>query len=179
MAKEPSSKRYAEAIFQIIKTENNQEDWDQKLKLLIDIFLNEDVSNLMNGPHIPLEIKKDGIRKLCIGFSKKQLNFVYILVERGQFILLPEINERLLEMSDLEKDIKRAKIISAVTLNKEYIKRIEKKLGELTGKKVIGVNYIDKSIIGGILIKFRDQILDMSVKGELLNMRESFFKSNI
>ena len=81
-------------------------------------------------------------------------------------------------MADSEKNIKRAKIISAITLKKDYISKIEARLGKLTGKKVIGVNEVNKSIIGGIVIKFPDQVLDMSVKGELFNMRESFSKSN-
>lgn len=178
MAKEPSARRYAEAIFQIVKADNNQDDWNEKLQSLIEMAVNEDVSSLLNGPHVPLEIKKDGIRKLCSGFSKKQTDFVYLLVERGQFDLVIEINDRLLEMADSEKNIKRAKIISTITLKKDYISKIEARLGELTGKKVIGVNEIDKSIIGGIVIKFPDQVLDMSVKGELFNMRESFSKSN-
>jgi F0F1-type ATP synthase delta subunit len=59
------------------------------------------------------------------------------------------------------------------------MKKIEKKLGDLTGSKVIGVNEIDTSIIGGILIRFPDQVLDMSVKGEFFKMRDSFSKSNI
>ena len=179
MAKEPSPRRYAEAIFQINDADSNEENWSEKLKFLTELAFNQDVSNLMNEPHVPLKIKKDGIKKLCSDFSKKQLNFVFMLIERGQFNLVIKINDRLLEMSDEVQGIKRAKIISAIELNNNFMKKIEKKLGDLTGSKVIGVNEIDKSIIGGIVIRFPDQILDMSVKGEFIKMRDSFSKSNI
>ena len=59
------------------------------------------------------------------------------------------------------------------------MEKIEKKLGDLTNSKVIGVNEIDESIVGGIVVRFSDQVLDMSIKGEFLKMRDSFSKSNI
>ena len=179
MAKEPSARRYAEAIFQINDADGNEENWSENLKFLTELAFNKDVSSLMNESHVPLKIKKDSIKKLCSDFSKKQLNFVFMLIERGQFDLVIEINDRLLEMFDEVHGIKRAKIISAIELKNDFMKKIEKKLGDLTGSKVIGVNEIDTSIIGGILIRFPDQVLDMSVKGEFFKMRDSFSKSNI
>ena len=80
--------------------------------------------------------------------------------------------------NDIE-GIKRAKIISAVELKKDFMEKIEKKLGDLTNSKVIGVNEIDESIVGGIVVRFSDQVLDMSIKGEFFKMRDSFSKSNI
>ena len=82
-------------------------------------------------------------------------------------------------MTDDIEGIKRAKIISAVELKKDFMEKIEKKLGDLTNSKVIGVNEIDESIVGGIVVRFSDQVLDMSIKGEFLKMRDSFSKSNI
>ena len=179
MAKEPSARRYAEAIFQIDNVDLNKDNWSQKLKFLTELACNNDVLSLMNEPHVPLNIKKDGIKKLCSGFTKKQLNFVFLLLERGQFDLVIDINDRLLEMFDDIEGIKRAKIISAIELKNDFMKKIEKKLGDLTNSKVIGVNEIDESIVGGIVVRFSDQVLDMSIKGEFLKMRDSFSKSNI
>ncbi|MBM32632.1 MAG: ATP synthase F1 subunit delta [Chloroflexi bacterium] len=179
MAKEPSARRYAEAIFQIDEADGNRDNWSEKLKFLTDLASNQDVLNLMNEPHVPLNVKKDGIGKLCLGFTKKQLNFVFLLLERGQFNSVIDINDRLLEMTDDIEGIKRAKIISAIELKKDFIKKIEKKLGDFTNSRVIAVNEIDESIVGGIIVRFSDQVLDMSVKGEFLKMRDSFSKSNI
>ena len=114
MAKEPSARRYAEAIFQINDADGNEENWSENLKFLTELAFNKDVSSLMNEPHVPLKIKKNSIKELCSDFSKKQLNFVFMLIERGQFDLVIEINDRLLEMSDEVHGIKRAKIISAI-----------------------------------------------------------------
>ena len=149
MAKEPSARRYAEAIFQINNADGNEENWSENLKFLTELAFNKDVSSLMNEPHVPLKIKKDSIKKLCSDFSKKQLNFVFMLIERGQFDLVIEINDRLLEMFDEVHGIKRAKIISAID---ELIPSIIAELGPCLG---FFINNISLLIISASCIFFK------------------------
>ena len=72
--------------------------------------------------------------------------------------------------------VRRAKIITAFELSDTQLNQINDKLSNLTKTEVVGDNIIDKSILGGFIAKFDDQMLDMSTKGKLSELKDKILE---
>ncbi|MFH1662821.1 MAG: F0F1 ATP synthase subunit delta [Chloroflexota bacterium] len=95
------------------------------------------------------------------------MNLVYQLIAADTLIMLPDIAE---EYNRLYNDINgtvHAQVIIAVSLDEEEKAKISQRLGSITGKKVILETEIDPSIIGGIIIRIGDKLIDGSLRGKL------------
>ncbi len=71
------------------------------------------------------------------------------------------------------KGIVKAKAYSSISLSSEQIIKLEKKLSEQSGKTVEIENIIDNSLLGGIMIKFNDVVIDGTLKGKLKSLENN------
>ncbi|MCK5232495.1 MAG: ATP synthase F1 subunit delta, partial [Desulfobulbaceae bacterium] len=87
--------------------------------------------------------------------------------------VLPDIADVFQEMVDEEQGISRGSVITAFELSDELKNKIQDKLEKVAGKKVIVTTQIDSSIIGGMIAKVGDLVLDGSIKSQLAGLKES------
>ena len=80
------------------------------------------------------------------------------------------------KLIDKKNGVRRAKIITAFELSDTQLNQINDKLSNLTKTEVVGDNIIDKSILGGFIAKFDDQMLDMSTKGKLSELKDKILE---
>lgn len=159
---------YAEAVFQMAKAKNQLQPWSEQLHLLGGIGANQDVISLASNP----EIDRQDIADLVIGSAGKKLNkdganLVHLLLENGRLTLLPEISELFdIYKAEHEGSIE-AEVISAYELAKDQIKNISDALKKKLGREVKIVSHIDKSLVGGVVIRAGDLVIDGSVTGYL------------
>jgi F-type H+-transporting ATPase subunit delta len=99
--------------------------------------------------------------------------FLFLLFDKGRIGFLNSINEFYQKMADELKGIARATLLSATELSEDAIDKIRDALSEKTGKDVMLTVEKDPSLIGGIVTKIGDLVLDGSIRTQLLNMRES------
>ena len=83
---------------------------------------------------------------------------------------------RFKRLIDNKNGVRRAKIITAFELSDTQLNQINDKLSNLTKTEVVGDNIIDKSILGGFIAKFDDQMLDMSTKGKLSELKDKILE---
>jgi len=95
------------------------------------------------------------------------------LFEKGRIRFLTDINDFYQKLADELKGIARASVISATELSSDAVEKIRDSLSRMTGKEVKLEVEKDTSLIGGIVTKIGDLVLDGSIKTQLLNMRES------
>jgi F-type H+-transporting ATPase subunit delta len=95
------------------------------------------------------------------------------LFDKGRFSYLSSINDFYQKLADELKNIARASLVSATGLSAETVEKIRKTLSERTGKDIILDVEEDPGLIGGIVTRIGDLVLDGSIKTQLLNMRES------
>ena len=86
------------------------------------------------------------------------------------------IIERFNKLIDKKNGVKRAKIITAFELSENQLNQINDKLSIVTKSKVVSDNVIDKTILGGFIAKFDDQMLDMSTKGKLSELKDKILE---
>ncbi|MCR4263183.1 MAG: ATP synthase F1 subunit delta [Candidatus Roizmanbacteria bacterium] len=97
------------------------------------------------------------------------------LDEQERILLLPRIIRKL--QKHLEMYGNQGEIVSAIPLDKEYIEKIEHSLEEKLQEKIVLKNTIDKKIIGGFIIKFRDMIIDQSLKRQLNEIKQKAYET--
>jgi len=108
-----------------------------------------------------------------VGVSKTVASFLLLLFDKGRFDFLSTINDFYQKLADELKGVLRASLVSASELSSETVEKIRTTLSKKTGKDIILEVKQDPSLIGGIVSRIGDLVLDGSIKSQLLNMRES------
>ena len=99
------------------------------------------------------------------------LNLMYLLTSRNLVHLLPEIADRFQEMLDAHQGIERAEVVSAVPLSNARQTEVAEMLTRMSGKQVRVTTRTDPQIIGGMVIRVGDQVMDGSASARLQAMR--------
>ena len=170
------ARRYAKAVFTIGSESGKLEDYNAALQAVATLYAeNTDVVDALTNPLYPIELRE----KVMAGVVKSMDvdtvmgNFLNLLVEKKRADILPEIAEEFKVMVDEAQNISHGTVISAVELSDELHNKIQDTLEKLTGKKVELTTSVDPTIIGGIIAKVGDLVLDGSIKTQLAGLKES------
>ncbi len=133
-----------------------------------------ELQNVLNNPAISDEIKYSIVDEV---FSKdvdeKIINFLKILLEKKRFGELIGVLEAYRNELDEIKNIQRVMVTSAVPLKDEYKTRLAEKLQNKLNKKIVANWSVDEEIIGGLVVKINDDIIDSSLKNKLENLSKN------
>jgi len=162
---------YAEAVFQMALESGGNDQltlWSEQLLLLAGMGANEDIAALATNP----EINRDDVADLVINSAGKKLNkdganLVHLLLENGRLTILPEISELFETYKAEHEGSVEAEVISAFELADKQLKNISDALKKKLGREVKLVSHIDESLVGGVVIRAGDLVIDGSVTGYL------------
>ena len=171
-----SSNRYSDAIFEIASQDDNLSGWGDFLNELSEIFKDRKIQKFFLDPKINNNDKVALISESNIQTDQKKINFLKLMIEKNRLFLIDSIYRRYKKLIDLNNGVKRAEIITAFELTETQLNQINDKLSNMTKTKVIGNNIIDKTILGGFIAKFDDQMLDMSTKGKLSELKDKILE---
>ncbi|PHR24626.1 MAG: F0F1 ATP synthase subunit delta [Desulfotalea sp.] len=170
------AKRYAKAIFTIGQSQENYEEYNEVLQGVATLFTDiPEVADALTNPLYPMDVKEKVMTGIVasIGVDKVMGNFLNLLVQKKRAEILPEIADAYTSMVDEEKNISHGNVISAVELSDELKNNIQTVLEKLTGKKVELTTAVDPTIIGGMVAKVGDLVLDGSIKTQLAGLKDS------
>ncbi len=170
------ARRYAKALLLIGKEDGNTETYRDELSGVSELFENEKtLEQAINNPLYIAEGRKKVLESVIekIGLSAVMKSFLTLLFEKGRFTYLSSINDFYQKLADELKGISRASLVSATELSSETVEKIRSTLSEKTGKDIFLDVEKDPGLIGGIVTRIGDLVLDGSIKTQLLNMRES------
>lgn len=170
------AKRYAKALFALGKEDGNYEAYNEALQGLAGLFAdNPEVEDALTNPLYPLDVREKAMAAIVssIGVDTVMGNFLNLLVQKKRAEILPEIAEVFQVMVDEDKNISHGSVVSAVELTPELQGKVQETLEKLTGKKVELTVSVDPGIIGGIIAKVGDLVLDGSIKTQLASLKDS------
>ena len=140
--------RYAEALFQIGEEENKTDNLYNELKEVSSLITtNNDLNNVMKSPLV----------------SKNEK----ILVEKGRITSVEAIEATYKELLNEKNNILEGYVISAVPMDNEKIKELETELSKKYNKNVTLENKVDKSVLGGVLVRLGNTEIDGTIKTRL------------
>jgi len=173
MSRNISTRRYAQAIFEIALESDSLDSWFEDLSVLSETSTNDEFVSVINSPTIPTKQKKDFILRVFDGsVSSLATNLTMLLGLNSNFEAVPEITELFQKMMDANKGIEKAEIISAVKLTKDEEQKISRMIKFMINKDVQLTNTIDPKILGGFIATVGDKIIDGSTKSKLSAMRK-------
>ena len=173
MAGEPKARRYAQAVFQIALERDALDDWAGDLTLLAAAASDRDFAALLEAPGVALDMKLGHIGEVLANAGPLARNLLGLLAQRGQVHLAPAIREEFGRHVDEHRGVARADVVTAVALDDAQRGRVERFLGELSGKRVVVAESVDGSILGGIVARVGDVLVDGSLRTRLRVLGET------
>ena len=170
------AKRYAKALFAIGKEDGTYEAYSEALAAVAALFnSNPEVEDALTNPLYPVDIREKAMGAIIDSMQADKVmgNFLNLLVQKKRAAILPEIAEEFKIMVDEDKNISHGKVVSAIELDSELHNKIQATLEKITGKKVELTASVDPSIIGGVIAKVGDLVLDGSIRTQLASLKGS------
>ena len=170
------ARRYAKALLIIGKEDGQAEAYREELDGFTSLMarekeLEQAICNPLYGASERKKVLQTVVDKVNV--SKIMSSFLLLLFDKGRFGSLSDINEFYQKLADELKGVLRASLVSATELSSEIVEKIRTTLSKRTGKDIILDVEQDPGLIGGIVSRIGDLVLDGSIKTQLLNMRES------
>ena len=169
------AKRYAKALFSLGKDGGKNEKYSEALNAIAELYEDESIANALVNPLYPLEVRQKVMAKIAEAAEADEIltRFLTLLMEKKRAAILPDIAREMQVMVDEAQNISHGTVISAIELDDALKEKIQETLEKITGKKVILEASVDPSIIGGIIAKVGDLVLDGSIKTQLNALKES------
>ena len=161
--------KYATAIFEIAKEEKNLDGYDKDLgKVRADVFSIPEAVKFFQNPLVPQQAKKDLLKRaLDKEVSPTVMNFLMLLVDKKRIGVFNEIYDIFASLKNKEQGILIADVTTAFPLTKKQQDALIKKLTTLTERKIKIRPHKDESILGGLVLKIGDKLIDGSAAGRL------------
>ena len=174
MARTGSARRYAQAVFQIALERDALDAWTEDLRVLAVGLENRELAELLDAPQVPVATKVRMIAEV-LGDSVDGLarNLLAVLAGRSLAHLLPDVADEFGRLVDEHNDIARGEVVSAVPLTEAQAERVGQVLSDIVGKPLRLTASVDPGIVGGVVARVGDRVIDGSVRTTLREMRRT------
>lgn len=173
------SKTYGDALFDVAMESERLDDFLNEAQMVLNLFLdNKDLVKLMNHPKVPKE-EKVTLLENCFsqGISAELLGIMRIMVMKDRTSNMEEVLEYFIDRVKEHKNIGRATVTAAMELTGQQKEKIKKKLLETTNYVEFEITYkVDPSLIGGMVIRIKDRVVDSSIKTKLSTLSRELSK---
>ena len=166
-----AGRRYAAAVLEIAREERSLDGWVEVVEAL---------GMLTAEPAYVAALQADGmtdarfqaiVRRVAPAATPAQVNLFRLLRRKSRLGLGPSIASFFRELVDEERGVARAMVTTAVDLDGERRVQLERRLGEQTGRRVTVETRVDPAIIGGLVVRIGDRLLDGSTRTRLRHLR--------
>ena len=172
MIPEPAARRYAEAAYQIAREGGTEDAWLDGLRGVAALYSDPAAEAFLANSRAPAEQKRQLVEKALAGADQYVLNLALLLLRRRRTQLGPQIAVAYEEILDEANGVSHAFVTSAVELTDAEKADVEKKLREITGGTIVLNTEVDESIIGGLIVRIGDRLIDGSTRGRLVALKE-------
>ncbi len=175
-----AAERYALAFFNLALEKNIVEKVQKELAEIVAMFKeNADLKRFLFHPRVSKDDKKQVLQKILAGYHEYTANLLLLMVDKGR---LPEIEALLKHLEfhwEKEQGVAKAEITAAFPLSKDLEERLQKKLTKAANKEINLEITIDENIIGGLIIKLGDLLIDGSIRRDLEILKERLYSLQV
>ena len=165
---------YAKALFLLTEEDGTTEEVREDVKLVRSAIIdNPEYTKLLDTPALPADEKVALLDRAFSSVNASLLNLCKILSERRYSYLITRILDAYLAIYDQSRGIERVEAITAVPLTEAQLSALSARLEAKTGKTIIIANTVDRSVLGGMKLRYMGMQIDGTVKARL----DSFEKS--
>ncbi len=164
---------YARSLFEVAEESDELDVVHEQLGQFADaLSANRQLAVFFFSPYFSTEEKKDGLARAVQDADPIVMNFLQALIERHRMPAIFRIRARFGELWDDAKRLLPVQVTSAVELDPATVQNIGRRIGEQTDREVELTSTVDPDILGGIILRVGNFILDASIRNRLNQLRK-------
>jgi F-type H+-transporting ATPase subunit delta len=170
--RDTAARRYAEAAFEVALRDGTVETWRAELDAAGAIAADETVGRALANPAVALETRTsmaESIFGKVVG--RPVLNLIGLMLRRGRIEQLPRVAAEFRRLDNARQGITLATATSAAPLSPDEVRALTARMEQLTGGRVELDLRTDPSLLGGLVVRIGDRLIDGSVRGRLERLR--------
>jgi len=165
---------YAKAAFECARADNALDQWSSSLAVVASVVQQPAVEELLDSPTLTSEQKATALFDLCGDeLDKKAKNFVAVMAENKRLALLKEVQQLFEDFKSQQEKFADITVSTAFELDSAVEKSLAEKLSKTLASEVSLSAEVDKTLIGGVVIRAGDTVIDGSVRGRLAKLAET------
>lgn len=170
--RETAARRYAEAAYEVAVRDDTVAVWRSELDTAGAVVADDEVARVLANPAVALE-SRDAMVDSAIGpiVSPPVLNLIKLMLRRGRIEQLPRVSEEFRRLDNAAQGIVPATATAAAPLNDDEVKALVGRLEQMTGAHIELDLQVDPSLLGGLIVRVGDRMIDGSVRGRLERLR--------
>jgi len=176
MSYDAIGRRYARAIFEIGKEEGQLATISEQLRDIAGAYAaSEELRSTLENPLVPEEVRSAIIDEIAnrSGAGATTQRALRVITKQRRLRALPDIARHLDRLVDDDAKLVRAHVTSASALNESVLGRIRAEIEKSTGSKVVLTHAVDASLLGGVVTRIGDRVVDGSLRTRLLAFRDA------
>lgn len=175
------ARSYAEALLELAGRHNVEADFARAFNALSDLLASDRrVRAFIETPKIDVDAKKQVLRTALEGrVSPLFLNFVMVVLDKRRQRLLEEIGAAYHELLDEKQGLLNVQVTVAHALDERTRDEIVQKLSRVLGRRVVPHVRVDPAILGGVVIRYGDRVLDGSLRRRLVSLRDRLLNTGL
>ncbi|MFC1864524.1 ATP synthase F1 subunit delta [Chloroflexota bacterium] len=170
MADSTYAKRYSQAVFRIALERQELNRWQSDLRKIASIVKDEALFPLLENPEVGFDNKAKVLSDRLGDINPLALKLVSFLVAKGRLSMIDDVADEYQRLLDNYRGIEGAdiaEVTTAIPLDDEDRLRLAQRITNIVGKPVVLKPKVDSSLIGGIIIRVGDTLIDGSVRSKL------------
>ncbi len=163
---------YGRSLFQVALEQGHMDELREQLGQFADALdQNHELAVFFFSPYFSTKEKQESLGRLLEGADPAFLNFLELLIENHRMPVIFRIRQEYERLWDEENRMLPVEITSAIALDEDTTESLGKTIGERAGRKVALAARVDPDILGGIIIRVGNSILDASIRNRLEQLR--------
>jgi F-type H+-transporting ATPase subunit delta len=179
MARGVSARRHAQAVFQIALEKEEIEKWQADLEAIASALKNPELVALLENPKLLFSQKEKILQSILTGVSPIAMNLIYFLVAKNRLRIAEDLLIEYQRLVNAYYGRETAEVVTAIPLSNEEKERLQKRLAKVTRKEVVITTQVDPEIIGGVMAKVGDKLIDGSVRTRLQDLRKGLIEAGL
>jgi F-type H+-transporting ATPase subunit delta len=163
---------YSRALFEVAREQDKLDKVHEQVGEFADAVSEQrDLQVFFFSPYFSIEEKKEGLDKAVQGADDIVLNTLHLLIEKHRTPALLRIRDQLDKLWEEENRLLAVDLTSAVELDDRTVKRVRDAIAEQTDRRIQLKTHVDPDILGGIVLRVGNSILDASIRNRLEQLR--------
>jgi len=169
---------YARSLFEVAREQGRLDVVREQLGQFADALdESRELQTFFFSPYFSTEEKKDGLHKAVTGADESVANFLELLLENHRMPVVFRVRRDFDRLWQEANRLLSVQITSAIELDPSIAERIGEEIGRQTGRTVELTSTVDPDVIGGIVLRVGNSILDASIRNRLENLRKQVVKA--
>jgi F-type H+-transporting ATPase subunit delta len=171
---DPAAITYANALYDAAQEANRLDQVRKDLSAFTRALAeNRSLARALFNPSFPAEAKRRIIAQVCAGADEIVPKALIVLLENGRFTLIVDLEQAYVERYEREQRELSITVTTAIEIDDAKAADLGKRLEAATGQRVTIERRVDPAILGGIILRMRDRLVDASIRTQLDELRRS------